>query len=102
MEHFEYSFQARRPWLKNIKLLEDAQRRSTKLEKGLQDIAYQERAQLLNLDSLSCRVRKGDLILVYKIFHGFLEGVQWRNILQMADTSRLRGHPLSAKESIEV
>ncbi len=29
----------------------------------------------------------GDMILVYKIFHGFLEGVQWRGFFQMADTS---------------
>ncbi len=40
--HLEYSFQAWWPWLrKGIKLLEDVQRRSTKLVKGLQDIAYE-------------------------------------------------------------
>ncbi len=51
--HLEYSFQAWRPWrVKDIKLLEDVQRRSTTLVKGLQDIEYEERAQLLNLDSL--------------------------------------------------
>ncbi len=65
--HLEYSFQAWRPWLrKGIKLLEGVQRHSTKLVKGLQDIEYEERAQLLNLDSLSCRMDKGDMILVYK------------------------------------
>ncbi len=78
--HLEYSFQAWRPWLrKDIKLLEDVQRRSTKLVKGLQDIEYEERAQLLNLDSLFCRIDKGDMILVYKILNGFLEGVQWQD-----------------------
>ncbi len=61
-----------------MKLLEDVQRRSTKLVKGLQGVEYEERAQLLNLDSLSCRMDKGDMILVYKILHGFLEGVQWQ------------------------
>ncbi len=97
--HLEYSFQAWRPWLrKDIKLLEYVQRRSTKLVKGLQDIEYDERAQLLNLDSLSCRVDKGDMILVYKILHGFLEGVQWHDFFQMADTSRLRGHPLKPRK----
>ncbi len=65
--HMKYSFQAWRPWLrKDIKLLEDVQRRSTKLVKGLQDIEYEERAQLLNFDSLSCRMAKGDMILVNK------------------------------------
>ncbi len=74
----EYSFQAWKLWLKmDIKLLEVAQWRSTTLVKGLQDIDYEERAQLLNLDSLSCRMDKGDMILAYKILHGFLEGVQW-------------------------
>ncbi len=39
--------------LKNgIKLIEDVQRRSTKLVKGLQNIEYKERAQLLNLVNL--------------------------------------------------
>ncbi len=72
---------------KDIKLLEDVQRHSTKLVEGLQDIEYEERAQLLNLDSLSCRMDKGDMILVYKILHGFLEGLQWWDFFQMADTS---------------
>ncbi len=89
--HLEYSFQAWRPWLrKGIKMLEDVRRRSTKLMKGLQDIEYEERAQLLN---------KGDMILVYKILHGFLEGVQWQDFFQMADTSRLRGHPLKLRKN---
>ncbi len=40
--HLEYSFQAWRPWLrKDIKLLEDVQRRSTKLVNCLQDIEYE-------------------------------------------------------------
>ncbi len=57
----------------DIKLLEDVQRRSTRLD----------------LDLLSCGMDKGDMILVYEILHGFLEGVQWWNYFQMGDTSRL-------------
>ncbi len=37
---------------------------------------------------------KGDMILAYKILHGFLHGVLWRKYFQMADTSKLRGYPL--------
>ncbi len=86
------------PWLKkDIKLLEDVQRRSTKLVKGLQDTEYENRTQLLNLDSLPCRMDKADMILVYQIRHGFLEGTQWRDFFQVADTSRLRGHSLKLR-----
>ncbi len=38
------------------------------------------------------------MILVNKILHGFLEGVQWQDFFQMADTSRLRGHPLKLRK----
>ncbi len=51
-----------RPWLR-----EDIKLHSTKLVKGLRGIEYEERAQLLNLDSLSCRMDMGDMILIYKI-----------------------------------
>ncbi len=47
--HLEYSFQAWRQWLnKDIKLLEDVQRLSTKLVKCLKDSEYEERVQLPN------------------------------------------------------
>ncbi len=44
-------------------------------------------------------MNKGDIILVHKILHGSLEGVQWRDLFQMADTSRLRGQPLKLIEA---
>ncbi len=43
-------------------------------------------------------MNKGDIILVYKIFYGSLEGIQWRDVFQMADTSGLRGHSLKLKK----
>ncbi len=50
--HLENSFQACRPWLKkDIMLLEDVQRSSTKLVKCLKDTENEERVQLLKLDS---------------------------------------------------
>ncbi len=66
--HMEYSFQAWRPWLrKGITHPEDVQRRSTKLVRCLKDSEYEERVQLQNLDSLSCKMDKGDMIF-YQIF----------------------------------
>ncbi len=41
---------------------------------------------------------KGDMISVYKTLHGFLGGVQWQDFFQVADTSRLRGHPLNLRK----
>ncbi len=38
----------------------------------------EESAQLLNRDSLSCRMEMGGRILAYKILHGSLEGFQWK------------------------
>ncbi len=49
---------------KDIQLLGDVQRHSTKLLKCLKDTEYEDRVQLLNLDSLSCRIVKGDMISV--------------------------------------
>ncbi len=39
------------------------------------------------------------MILVYKILHGFLEGVQWQDFFQVDDNSRLRGHPLKLRKN---
>ncbi len=41
------------------------------------------------------------MTLVYKILYGFLEGVQWQDFFQVADTSKLLGHSLTEKGSIE-
>ncbi len=37
------------------------------------------------------------MILAYIILQGFLEGVQWSDFIQVADTSRLRGPSLKLK-----
>ncbi len=41
---------------------------------------------------------RADMKLVYKIPHSFLEDVQWRVFFKMADTSRLRRHPLKLRK----
>ncbi len=41
----------------------------------LKDSQYEERVQLLKLDSLFCRMNKGDMIQAYKILHGSHLGV---------------------------
>ncbi len=61
--------------------------------KCLKDTEYEDKAQLLNLDSMSFRMDKGNMILVYKIPHGLLEDGQWRNSFQVADTKTAKGWP---------
>ncbi len=84
--------------VKERRFLEDVQRRSTELVNCHRDTKYEDRVELLNPDSLSCRVDKNDMIFAYKILHGFLEDIQWRSLFQLVDTSRLRGHYLKLKK----
>ncbi len=57
-------------------LIEDDQPHSAKPLICIRSIDYEEGIRVLDFDSLSRRVDKGDLILIYKNFGGFLEGVQ--------------------------
>ncbi len=84
-------------WLKrDAKLLEDGvQRRFTKRLKPPIDINYEESAQLLNFDSFSCRMKTGDMVLIYNILHCFLEGLQWNNFFLIYAILRLSGSPYS-------
>jgi len=64
----EYCIQAWSPSLvKDKLLLENVQRRATKLVYGLQNKSYEDRLRILGLTTLETR---GDLIETYKILHG--------------------------------
>ena len=74
--HMEYAAPAWSPHLKkDINLLEQVQRRATRLVLSLRDSTYEHRKSVLGLTSLEDRRIRGDLIEVYKIIHG-LEKVQ--------------------------
>ena len=69
--NLEYCVQVWSPHLKkDVQLLERVQRKSTKLERGLNKLSYQERLQRLGLTTLEERRERGDLITVYKILTG--------------------------------
>ncbi len=72
---------------KSVKPLEVVQRRSAKFLECLKNTEYDDKVQLLNPDSSSCRMDKGDMILVYEMPHGFLEGVPLRDLFCMAAAS---------------
>ena len=54
--------------LKQSRLIENVQRRATKLIHKIKDLPYKERLEYLKLPSLKYRRTQGDLIQVYKLF----------------------------------
>ena len=70
--HMEYAVQTWSPhYAKDILLLEKVQRRATKLVHNLRDKPYEVRLAALDLTTLEERRKRGDLIQVFKIIHGF-------------------------------
>ena len=69
----EYCIQARSPYLrKDIDMLEQIQRRATKLIPGLRDLSYEESLNLLmSTDNTRNAKIKGDQIEVFKILNGY-------------------------------
>ena len=55
---------------KDIDRLESVQRRATKLVEGLENMTYDERLKRVGLSNFEDRMRRADLIEVYKILHG--------------------------------
>ena len=69
--HLEYVNPVWNPYLKkHIDMIENIQRRATKLIPGLSDLSYEDRLRRLKLPSLSYRRSRGDMIEVYKIMSG--------------------------------
>ena len=67
----EYCVQAWSPHLrKDIDLLENVQRRATKLVWRLKDMDYETRLRELDLTSLEDRRTRGDMIYTYRLING--------------------------------
>ena len=78
--HLEYCIQAWSPYLrKDIDMLEQIQRRATKLISGLRDLTYEERLKECGLTTLETRRLRGDQIEVFKILNGY-ENIESKNI----------------------
>ena len=55
---------------KDIRIIENTQRRATRLLPDLRHLCYERRLEALNLPTLLYRRKRGDLIQVFKILHG--------------------------------
>ena len=80
---------------KDCELLENAQRRATKLAPALRDLSYVERITALDLPSLYYRRARGDMIETYKHMTG-VYAVDAEYI--KPDTSFTRGHSFKLKK----
>jgi hypothetical protein len=97
--HLEYAIQAWRPWLqKDITLLENVQRRSTKLVSCLRNVDYQIRESSLKLFPVMYRQTRGDLIMAFKIIRQYNTCLEFNEFFAFATTGNLRGHPFKLRK----
>ena len=87
----EYASPVWCPYLKkDIKLIENVQKKATKRLYGLRNLSYEERLKKLNLPTLAFRRLRGSMIEVYKIFHVYDE--QATPNLMLSTNTTTRGH----------
>ena len=75
---------------KHIRMIENVQRRATRILSTLRHLSYSERLQELNLPTLLYRRRRADLIQVFKIIKGF-DDIPIEDFFQISE-STTRGH----------
>ena len=89
--HVDYGTSIWFPVLKkDMRIIENTQRRATKLLPDLYHLSYEQRLEALNLPTLLYRRKRGDLILVFKILNG-IDDISPEKFFQFSDTTT-RGH----------
>ncbi|CAF1041473.1 unnamed protein product [Brachionus calyciflorus] len=99
--HLEYAIVAWSPYLKkDIKILEDVQRRATKCINGFNEFSYEGRLRLLNLTNLSTRRIRGDLIQMFKVVKN-IDQINWHAPLRLnINNYPTRGHSFKLNREI--
>ena len=78
----------------DITLLENVQRRATRMVREFSQLSYEERLKELDLPTLRERRTRGDMILTYRLIHGE-EGIDYRKFFSLTEsTYNTRGHSL--------
>jgi ribonuclease P/MRP protein subunit RPP40 len=90
----EYAIDLWRPFhKKDLKALEQVQRRFTKRVTGLYDVPYERRLQRLQIPSLWWRYMRGGIITLYKIMQDGYGGSSLRSYFTIC-ANATRGHPM--------
>ena len=67
----------------DIDILENVQRRATKLVPSLRKLDYEDRLKAMGLTKLELRRERGDMIQFYKSIHG-IDDVNWRVVANLS------------------
>ena len=91
--HVEYSTPNWSPYYKKDRIMiENVQRRATKLVTSLKNYSYPERLKKLGLPTLEYRRERADLIQVFKILNN-IDLVDKEKLFTIAEYRQTRGHP---------
>ena len=90
--HLDYAVQAWSPFYEKDKfLLEQVQRRATRLIPDVRNLPYHDRLTCLGLTTLELRRIRGDMLQVFKFLSGSSSLCKC-DYLEVCDNSRVRGH----------
>ena len=88
----EYSTMVWSPYLKkDIRKIENIQRRATKLVPEIRSFSYEDRLKALGLPTLEYRRDRYDMIQVFKALQG-IDDIKWQSMFNLS-VNPTRGHP---------